>query len=377
MFLTDRLSLDGIRKTADGYLVASVRAARTGIQVYTGDEVGRPELATVRVYRPEEEVFHKDALRSYAYRPVTLDHPPVHVSAENWRDYARGQTGGDIARDGEFVSVPLVIMDAAAIKAVEDGKREVSQGYNCELEWKDGVTPQGEAYDAIQRSMRMNHLAIVSLARGGSNLRIGDDDRKDNAMPDIRTRTVMVDGLSVETTDAGAQAIEKLTKALADAKGEAATAVTKLADAAAAHKTALETKDGQIAALTKQVEDGKLTPQKLDAAVAARAALIADAKKIAGDKLVTDGKTSEDIRRATVAAKLGDDIVKPMSDAAIEGAFVAFAKQDATGGSGNSELRDALKTQVPPANQSTVDKAYQAHVQSLRDGYKQPEPKAA
>ena len=46
-----------IRTTADGYLVATPRIARTGIQIYNGAEVGRPEMPQVRIYRPPEEVF--------------------------------------------------------------------------------------------------------------------------------------------------------------------------------------------------------------------------------------------------------------------------------------------------------------------------------
>ena len=45
------------RRTSDGYLVAMGKAARTGIQIYSGSEVGRPDLAQVRVYRPADEVF--------------------------------------------------------------------------------------------------------------------------------------------------------------------------------------------------------------------------------------------------------------------------------------------------------------------------------
>ena len=53
-----------VRITNDGYLVAMPRIARSGIQVYAGHEVCRPDLDRVRVYRPPEEVFHADAMLS-------------------------------------------------------------------------------------------------------------------------------------------------------------------------------------------------------------------------------------------------------------------------------------------------------------------------
>lgn len=174
--LFDAVTLDAgtVRRTGDGYLAASALSARTGIQLYRGAEVGKPHLDVVRVYRPPEEVFAKDAMHSFAWRPLTVDHPREAVTADNWKRLAVGQTGDEVARDGDAIRVPLVLMDAAAIRAVENGKRELSWGYTADLKWGDGKTPAGEAYDAIQTNIRANHLAVVAAARGGSALRIGD-----------------------------------------------------------------------------------------------------------------------------------------------------------------------------------------------------------
>src|SRR5690606_29290937 len=105
------------------------------IQLYAGYEVGKPELPVVRVYRPSDEVFSKDALATYPHKPITNDHPAEPVSAENWKDHAVGFIGDEVARDGEFVRIPLMLADARAIADIEAGKRELSAGYTCELEW--------------------------------------------------------------------------------------------------------------------------------------------------------------------------------------------------------------------------------------------------
>ncbi|HCF0513999.1 TPA: DUF2213 domain-containing protein, partial [Pseudomonas aeruginosa] len=173
MLLHDSVSVSGVRRTADGYLVADARVARTGIQEYLGSEVGKPDIPIVRVYRPPESVFAEDAMRSYAYRPMTNGHHG-EVTAENWKKLAIGQTGSEVLRDGDFVRVPLVLMDADAIRDYEAGKRELSMGLEAEVIFEDGVTPTGETYDARLGPMRMNHLALVDHARGGEQLRIGD-----------------------------------------------------------------------------------------------------------------------------------------------------------------------------------------------------------
>lgn len=174
--LFDRVTVDAkdVRRTADGYLTATPRVARTGIQVYSGAEMGRPQMDRVLVYRPEDEVFHKDALASMTHRPMTNDHPPVQVTAANWKEHAVGQLGDSALRDGEFVRIPMVMMDSNAIKDFDSGKRELSFGYSCDVEWTEGVTKDGQTYDAIQRGIRGNHLALVDAARGGEKLRIGD-----------------------------------------------------------------------------------------------------------------------------------------------------------------------------------------------------------
>lgn len=159
----DAVQLDATkrRRTKDGYLVAMARAARSGIQVYGGAEVGRPDLRTVKVYRPADEVFSRDSLSSYAHKPLTSDHPVEPVTATNWRDHAVGFVGDEVARDGEHVRIPLMLADAAAIAALEAGKRELSAGYSCRLDWTAGTTPEGEAYDAVQRDIVINHVAMV------------------------------------------------------------------------------------------------------------------------------------------------------------------------------------------------------------------------
>lgn len=344
MLITDTVTLVGdSRTTADGYMVADVRITRIGIQSYRGDEMGRPDLSALRVWRPEAEVFHADAMASMAHRPVTLDHPSEPVTAANWKTHSVGQIGGEVARDGDYIRVPLVLMDQAAIDAVKAGKRQLSVGYAADIDWTSGTTPDGQAYDAVQRRIRGNHLAIVDQARAGPACRIGDAWSTPNPeRTDMTTQKVTIDGIIVEMSDTAAQIVSKLqdgvTKALADLQTARATLV--------AAQASLQTRDGEIAGLNAKLRDAEMSPARLDAAVAARAKLVADARKIAGDRLVVDGKTEVEIRRAAVAAKIGDAAAKEMSDAAIEGAFRVLVPAGGTA----DPLRAAIVDQQPAAD---------------------------
>lgn len=238
---TDAVELAGTRTTADGYLVAEARAVRAGIQIYTGDEVGRPDLATVRVYRPPTEVFATDSLTSFGHSPVTIDHPPVAVTADNWRDHAVGETSGEVLRDGEWLRIPLILKDRAAIDAVRSGQRQLSAGYTCELDWTAGVTPSGETYDAVQRRIRGNHLAIVQHARAGTMARIGDSAvTQANMTLDQLVAQPKYDAYRGLFTDTGQpmdrhMAMLDMARAADSGSAEAARA-TMIADMASAHQ---------------------------------------------------------------------------------------------------------------------------------------------
>jgi hypothetical protein len=320
MQFTDAAPIAGVRLTRDGYAVAEVRAARIGIQQYDGREVGRPDLGVVNVYRPPESVFAADSLASYGFKPVTINHPAEGVTADSWKDLAVGIVGGDVVRDGGFVKVPLALMDATAIKAVQDGTREISMGYVCDLEFVDGVTPQGEPYQAIQKDIRINHLALVPKGRAGPECRVGDQGAPDATIDrapihkgdrHMALKTITVDGLPVETTDAGEAAINKLKGLLATSDAALKAANEKATETIAAKDAELAKKDAEIDDLKTKVIDGAA----LDALVAERASVVAKAKALDA-KVVTDGKTNAEIKRAVLG-----DAAKGKSEAYVDAAF--------------------------------------------------------
>ncbi|MEN0115428.1 MAG: DUF2213 domain-containing protein [Agrobacterium cavarae] len=368
MQFTDAVTVSGTRRTADGYLIAEAKSVRTGIQLYSGDEVGKPEMQIVRVYRPAEEVFAKDSLQSFSHAPVTMGHPDEPVTADNWKELSVGEVSTAARPNGVWVELPLILKDTAAIKGVETDTRELSAGYTCELVWGDGVTPDGEPYDATQTKIKINHLAIVKRARAGSQARIGDgaswgaspfiptaDERK-GPMADT-LRKMLVDGLQVETTDAGAAAIEKL---LNDKK----TLESRLADADKAHQAAIAAKDAELAKKDAAIDAEKakvLSDADLDKRVQERADLIAVAKTIAKD-VKTEGLSDAAIRKAVVVAKIGDAAIAGKADAYIDARFDLLV-EDASKANPDA-FADAVKAGITPVITDHSDAA-KAHAEMV------------
>ena len=370
MKFTDTAVIDSVRRTRDGYLAASAKTARTGIQIYSGREVdpdnthGLRDRAQVRVYRSPEAVFNKDTLASMAHRPVTVGHPNEMVDSKNWKRHSAGITGDEVARDGEFVRVPLILMDQAAIDRYEAGERELSWGYTCDLRFGDGMTPEGEAFDAEQVNISANHLATCRHARGGPELRLGDN-RNAKGDKTVATKTILVDGLMVEVTDAAEAAITKLLGQITGLTDSQTKDQAKIGELTAQ----IATKDGEIAGLNAKLKDAEVTPAKLQQLADQRAVVLGDAQKIMGEAFDGAGKTEADIRRAAVTHKLGD-AAKDMSDDAIAGAFKALVPtSDAHGDPVRDVIRDGISSK---SDQATSQKAYDGYREDLSKAWQTP-----
>lgn len=167
------------RKTPEGFLVCmDVPLARTGEQVYgPGETPVADRDGVVMIMREETEVFRPETIASFEGKPVTDDHPPVDVTPSNWKQYARGHAINvrrGSGSDGNLLLGDLLIMDEAAIRAVEDGKREISCGYDAEY---DELEPgRGRQWNILG-----NHIALVERGRCGLRCSIGDQEEIDMA----------------------------------------------------------------------------------------------------------------------------------------------------------------------------------------------------
>ena len=356
MYFADRLTLDTPRRTREGYLVGRARAARTGVYDYAGSEIdpnnehGLRDKAIVKVLRDDKTVFDRAAVQSFIGKPITNDHPATPVTADNWRDHARGAIMGAL-RDGDYVAFDYLLTDATAIAAVDAGKRELSNGYGAELEFGQFTASDGTVCDARQSKITGgNHVALVDRGRAGPDCAIKDlavcdaltadglaelqatltNDRKDGTMPHI----LIVDGLQVPNVSDEAKAcIEKL-------QGQLTAKDTAIADAKAEHDKAIAKLDAKVEEL-----EGKVVDQvQIDALADAKADTVAKAKAVCGDKLPdTAGKTVGEVRRMALDAKGIDCTDK--SDDYIEARFDALTA--------DAKPSETVESFTPRANVTT------------------------
>ena len=344
----------------NGFLVDTPVVARLGVQVYYTED-GR----TVREFRPAEEVFKDESLASYQGKPMTLDH--VFVNSENAKEVVVGSVTGKAEPLGSSVVAPIVVYDNTAIQeAMAGNAKELSVGYSAILDetpgWGDPITgeyalksdgdqfdaPEGwQEFDAIQRDIKVNHLAMVYRGRAGIAKLNMDGEQENPYTTDVDINKEDKQEMIKIKLD-GAQEFE-----VAPEIASHIEALNAKADTAIAERDALKAKVDAM-------------PAKIEAAVAkakadadALAVLVAVAAE-AGVK--ADGLDAKGIKVAYVKEVSGLD-VSEKSDAYIDAAFDIAKESDkmaevrkATTASDKSDSADDPKKLDPRARLAKIKK---------------------
>lgn len=154
-------SLGKFERTSVGGIRVPARLTRTGILEYR-----LPNGKVRRELRTPEEVFRADSLKTLVGATVTdLEHHRGLLDPETWKDATLGHAD-NIRADGKFVVADLNINDADAVRQVENRElHDISCGYQCRLDFTPGIY-EGQPYDAIQRDIRYNHVAVLPPGKG-------------------------------------------------------------------------------------------------------------------------------------------------------------------------------------------------------------------
>lgn len=205
----DSIKVDETYYTNEGFLIDHPIVTTVGIFEYMN-----PDGSIRRELRLPEEVFAPESLESYKGKPIIVTHRAGRVTTDNVEKETIGTMLTAAVKDGENVRVEIVIHNTDALKT---GLRELSLGYDLDLDETPGEW-NGQPYDAIQRNIRVNHLALVSAARAGEQARLNIDEKEN-----------LTGGPEMEQnkTDSGLSP-EELEEAIADfiAKKNAATTST-------------------------------------------------------------------------------------------------------------------------------------------------------
>lgn len=370
---TDSVRVGDVKETKEGFLVATARVARTGVQLYLAEELGDVAYSAgfgpgdvVRVHRDADQVFSDSVMRSITRVPVTLNHPAENVIADNWSRYAVGEVGDAVTKQGDWIVVNPMVKDASAITAAKTTHKEISLGYEAKIvKARDGVNADFEMTD-----LHINHLALVPAGRAGHQARIGDSwgaEPVQDYQPGVKPKPVEGGHMSdqLKTVVLGDKAVQVAVSDVAAIEQFKKDSAKALADAQTKHEAAITAKDEEIGKLRVELQQAKDAANiDVDSLVAARTELVNQVKAIDA-KIETAGKSDADLRKAAVAAKLGDEIVADASDAEISGMFKALSKVKPS-----NPVADAIKYGSDESNVNDAQSAYVARLtrQSKKEG---------
>ena len=185
--LTLALDRSSVRtRDVDGRLhVATSPITKANVCGYRGSEIPGSEalgLDPDKVYqllRDPEEL--RLAVSTFDGLPILSRHVPL-TAADHRRDVVVGSTGSAAMFRDPYLTNSLVIWDAAAIRAIETGEaRELSAGYRYVADMTPGRF-RGERYQGVMRSIRGNHVALVSAGRAGDDVVVMDSKSPPNAL---------------------------------------------------------------------------------------------------------------------------------------------------------------------------------------------------
>lgn len=297
--------------TPEGFLKVMARATRTGVLKYK-----QMDGTIIRELRHPDEVFKAESMATLALKPLTNNHPSSLLDSETASMHMVGSTGETVKIDaGKYLEVMTVITDKKTIQDAENGKVEVSPGYTCELDFTPG-TFDGEAYDAIQRNIRYNHLAVVKKGRSGPEvrLRLDADDAIQvdlNQNQERKKMKIKLDGKEFEVADDVVSAMETEMK-------NRARSVSEEMDAAK--------KDSK-----KKIEELEKDKQKAEAKADAFEAEIAKMKKERTDAAPADLRKAvkERVALEKIAEAVGIEKFDEMDDMAVKRAVIKADSPDA------------------------------------------------
>lgn len=355
--------------------VTNVPIARVGVFPYMKAD-GSIEMEA----KLPTELLSDSTVESANNRPVTNDHHGL-VTKDNATQLAKGFTANNAHIDGNTLRVDMTIMDGKLIDAINNGKQELSIGFQTNIDPTPGEY-NGVAYDSVQKDIQINHVAVVNQGRAGHTVRLLgdsaemiDDEMKEGeteSMEYTKTRLDSVDQ-TITVADHDVDTVTKLdadnrskAKKIADLKDQIA-ALQKQVDELQgdAEKSKKEAAQAQAKADSLEQENENMKKKYegdgFDKAVQDRMNLIEKVKKFVGDSVDLTKMSPREMKIAAIkSAKAvkdsinledkADDYIQPLFDNLKEQATVVGYQGTSAQYKGDSAENEALKLRAERYN---------------------------
>lgn len=305
--------------------------------VYTDIDVGgeRTEFITAI------DLMNPESLKTLVGLPISVDHPPEPITANNWKKYSVGSILQEFSQRDSVPVVASIINDADTCKRIKNGEiKFTSSAYSA--------VKQLQSDGKLQQKRRTyNHISLLTenhAPRAGSKSQLVLDSVRKQGKSDMTTLQELsskVDKLanlvgqllnkdSLETTEESAETTaesvdatttEATAEATAEATTEATTEVVAEATNEATTETATEDDELDDSSMDTTEAPETISADSIKLEVAERAAIMA---KYPNYNL--DASTpSSDMKRQIIAKVRGKAVADKLTDdATLKGFWLSF-----------------------------------------------------
>lgn len=272
------------------YEVRKNPLSRVGVFPYVGGSINAPDKDKIyQVYRPADELSTAETIASFKLLPWIDEHTMLGDEERGLtpaeRKGVQGVIGENVYFEDGVLYGNIKVFSEAMSNLIDSGKKELSCGYRCLYDFTAG-TFEGQPYDAVQRRIRGNHLALVDEGRMGPEVAVLDcadkltftfDAAEATAMAetpkiDVQTLTVadlmaLIESMKpllmqmgwAKPAEKAAEEIAPIVEAAVDADPEEKPAVAADADPVVETKD-VAAMDAKIKALQAQIATLKSVP---------------------------------------------------------------------------------------------------------------------
>lgn len=319
-----------------GYIHArNVPIARAGVFKYM-----KPDGTVRHEAKLPEDILSDSTVASANNKPITDNHPEneagqrILVDKSNTNTLMKGLTASNAHVDEAdgTVRVDLTITNPDLINKVDNGKRQLSIGFQTQVVPQSGVYKNTE-YDSVQKDITINHVAVVDVAREGPDISldrsvVGDSAEMIGELDDFSKEKGQKPQMDFEKVRIGDQTIkvatddaDKLIKFDSDSSAKQKkindldAQIKKLTDERDALKSGSEQADKEKSeaqakadSLEKELQGyrDKVEGDGLDKLVDQRMGLIDDVKSIVGDSFDPHGKSEKEMKIEAIKSVDGD-----------------------------------------------------------------------
>ena len=172
-FIATEVAATTAVKRPDGSLLVKASIIDDRVREFDGAEIGQEAGKVYKVRRSMEALTQPETLKSLESAPLFINHHD-NVSIENLNNLVHGYPVGAAKKlNDRTIGIDYVLSSAEAVKAYEEGKRELSPSYRFRL---TEASP-GSNYEYSMHSVSAEHIAIVDAGANGPSIRLQESKK--------------------------------------------------------------------------------------------------------------------------------------------------------------------------------------------------------